>query len=108
MPAMQTRCRSVAEWHSCARVGLGIGQAEFLLADVRVPLRCARITVTEEFLDAARVGSVVHQVRGEGMTQRVRMRPAGDAHPFRGVVEKARHVAARDGIAAGRQEHGGH
>ena len=63
--------------HSGPRVCLMINIQQSLLRDVGVNLGCRQISVTEQFLDAAEVGSAVEQVGGEAVPQRVR---AGRVH----------------------------
>ena len=80
--------------HLGAWVRLPIDLFEALDAGVRVDLRGADTGVTEQFLHRAQVGTAIHHVGGEGMTQRVRAESCSFVHGRQqlhdGVLNRAR------------------
>jgi hypothetical protein len=54
-------------------MGLIIDAGEVLKIKVSVDLRCCDIGVAEQLLDATQVLARLEQVRGEGMSEQVRM-----------------------------------
>ena len=68
------------------RVGLLVRFAQTFRADVRVDLGRGQAFVAQQFLHAAQVGSVVEQVRGKAVSERVRagaQRAPGRSRPAR-------------------------
>ena len=50
-----------------------INAKQFFDGEMGIFLSCREIFVSQEFLDAAKVGTVVEQVGGEGMTKQMRV-----------------------------------
>lgn len=61
--------------------------AQSLAGDVGVNFRGADAGVAEEFLDHAQVGAVLHQMRGEAVSQHVRRNVARDAGALNAVLD---------------------
>src|SRR5438105_1267608 len=78
-----------------ARMMFFVDAAESLARDVRVNLRGREVAVAEHGLDAARVGSVFEQVRGEAVAKDVR-RDAAYARLCRVALEQSPHALPRE------------
>src|SRR6185437_16500319 len=55
------------------RMGFIVDGHDLIDGDAGVTLRGGKRRMAEQFLDGAKISSIVEQVRGEGVTQRMRM-----------------------------------
>src|SRR6188474_1818087 len=71
---------------------------------VRVDLGRRQVAVTEKHLHDAQIGTVVQQVRREGMPQRVRREVLADARLARVTLDDVPERLSRHAVAAARRE----